>query len=98
MNVSHCNHLFLLEVKADARLHIHGKAGLFTVAAGVGEDGRAIGPQFQRPGGVELVELVFVAGDTVNAQFPQQRPGNMSAEQLITEGRTLDDEQIDRAG
>ena len=28
-----------LEVKADAGLHIHGKAGLFTVAAGVGEDG-----------------------------------------------------------
>lgn len=74
-----------LEVKADARLHIHGKAGLFAVAAGVGEDGGTIGPQFQRPGGVELVELVLIAGDAVNAQLPQQRPGNMTAAQLFTE-------------
>lgn len=74
-----------LEVKADARLHIHGKAGLFTVAAGVGEDGGTIGPQFQCPGGVELVELVLIAGDAVNAQLPQQRPGDMTAAQLLTE-------------
>ena len=55
--------------KADARLHIHGKAGLFTVAAGVGEDGGTIGPQFQRPGGVELVELVLITGDAVTPSF-----------------------------
>ena len=85
-----------LEVKADARLHIHGKAGLFTVAAGVGEDGGTIGPQFQRPGGVKLVELILIAGDTVNAQLPQQRPGNMTAAQLFTEGCALADGQIDR--
>ena len=91
MNIGHCNHLFLLEVKADVGLHIHGKAGLFAVAAGVGEDGGTIGPQFQRPGGVELVELVLIAGDTVNAQLPQQRPGDMTAAQLLTEGRALAD-------
>ena len=66
-----CRFSLFLEVKADACLYIHGKAGLFTVAAGVGEDSGTIGPQFQRPGGIKLVELVLITGDTVNAQLPQ---------------------------
>ena len=97
MNVGHCNHLFLLEVKADAGLHIHGKAGLFAVAAGVGEDGGTIGQRSKDSGGPEPFKLLGITGDTVNAQLPQQRPGDVSALQLFTEGRPLADGQIDRA-
>lgn len=91
-----CRFFLLSEEQSDAGLNIEGKTGAIIIITGrIKQDGRAIGKRLQRPGSIELLELVVVTGDTVNAKSAEQSPGDGAMTQLVAELFTFADGQID---